>query len=156
MLREVILNRENWRFYSAREPDFQIGRSSPTGHRALSLCGGSWPEHRVIWKIETGREPEGFIDHINGIRDDNRIENLRDVTPRENMLNTRRGYWAAIAAERKAAAKLARKAEREEKKRQREERERALLAKLKAKYESNDHASSCQAKTLSYDFLKPR
>lgn len=91
----------------------------------------------MIWKIVTGYEPVGLIDHINGVRDDNRFENLRDVTPHENALNSRRGHWAAIHAERKLEVKLARQAQRKEKARRREERERAQLAKLKAKYEQS-------------------
>ena len=34
-----------------------------------------------------GKWPENEIDHINGIKDDNRINNLRDVTNRQNALN---------------------------------------------------------------------
>jgi hypothetical protein len=42
--------------------------------------------HRVIWKMETGLEPED-IDHENGNRSDNRWVNLRDVSRTENMRN---------------------------------------------------------------------
>lgn len=45
--------------------------------------------HRVAWAIHFGAWPEGVIDHINGIRTDNRIENLRAVTPRINTENRR-------------------------------------------------------------------
>lgn len=48
-----------------------------------------WVAHRVIWKLVHGTDPE-FIDHINGIRHDNRIENLRSVSQTENARNTRR------------------------------------------------------------------
>lgn len=34
-----------------------------------------------------GSWPDGQIDHINGVRDDNRIENLRVVTSAENHKN---------------------------------------------------------------------
>ena len=30
-----------------------------------------------------------YLDHINGIRDDNRIENLRDCTQQQNTFNTK-------------------------------------------------------------------
>ena len=43
--------------------------------------------HRVIWALFHGEQPSDQIDHINGIRTDNRIENLRVVTPQENMRN---------------------------------------------------------------------
>lgn len=45
-------------------------------------------EHRVIWELHNGPIPEGMqIDHINHIRSDNRIENLRLVTAKENGRN---------------------------------------------------------------------
>lgn len=54
------------------------------------LRGDIWGErfyaHRVVWKMMTGEEPL-FIDHINGIRSDNRFCNLRVVTREENSRN---------------------------------------------------------------------
>lgn len=44
--------------------------------------------HRVAWKMAHGTDPE-FVDHINGNRSDNRIENLRSVTRQENAINKR-------------------------------------------------------------------
>jgi len=46
--------------------------------------------HRVAWAIHYGEWPSGQIDHINGERTDNRIENLREVTSQENARNRRR------------------------------------------------------------------
>lgn len=47
--------------------------------------------HRVIWEMFNGEIPEGMeIDHINHIRDDNRIENLRLVSKKSNMENKSR------------------------------------------------------------------
>ncbi len=44
--------------------------------------------HRLIWKYHYGNIPDGMeIDHINGIRYDNRIENLRLVSKSENQKN---------------------------------------------------------------------
>lgn len=44
--------------------------------------------HRLIWETFIGEIPDGYqIDHINTIRDDNRLENLRCVTAKENCNN---------------------------------------------------------------------
>lgn len=40
--------------------------------------------HRVIWKMHYGEWPKHQINHINGIKNDNRIENLEDITNQEN------------------------------------------------------------------------
>lgn len=41
--------------------------------------------HRAIWEAVHGEIPDGLeINHINGVKDDNRIENLELVTPKEN------------------------------------------------------------------------
>lgn len=44
--------------------------------------------HRLVYRTFVGEIPRGMvIDHINGIRDDNRLENLRCVTQSENAFN---------------------------------------------------------------------
>lgn len=45
-------------------------------------------QHRIVWETFKGVIPDGYeIDHINTIKTDNRLENLRLVTPKENMAN---------------------------------------------------------------------
>ena len=44
--------------------------------------------HHAVWAVCKGCFPERQIDHINGNKRDNRIENLREVTSSENKLNT--------------------------------------------------------------------
>lgn len=43
--------------------------------------------HRVAWVLAKGDWPTGDIDHINGNGFDNRIVNLRDVSPQINAQN---------------------------------------------------------------------
>jgi hypothetical protein len=44
--------------------------------------------HRLIWETFVGEIPDGYeIDHINGVRNDNRLENLKCVTHKENCNN---------------------------------------------------------------------
>lgn len=65
--------------------------NSPTrdGHLQGRINMTVYGAHRVIWKLETGRDP-GIIDHINGNPSDNRFSNLREVTPVENGRNRRK------------------------------------------------------------------
>jgi hypothetical protein len=46
--------------------------------------------HHVIWAMMTGKWPTKQIDHINGVRTDNRWCNLREVDPVQNSQNMRR------------------------------------------------------------------
>ena len=43
--------------------------------------------HRAVWAWHYGRFPDRQLDHINDNPTDNRIENLREVSGSENMLN---------------------------------------------------------------------
>jgi len=57
------------------------------GYRIIHLHRKNYAEHRVAWLLHYGVWPTMEIDHINGVRDDNRIVNLRDVSRRINAQN---------------------------------------------------------------------
>lgn len=60
-----------------------------TGYMRVNIGKDKIREHRIIWEMFNGTIPEGYeIDHINHIRSDNRIENLRLVTRKTNMQNS--------------------------------------------------------------------
>ena len=44
--------------------------------------------HRIVWALCYNELPTTTIDHINGDKHDNRIENLREVIQSENNLNS--------------------------------------------------------------------
>lgn len=59
------------------------------GYVYFGLDGKFYFGHRVAWLLHFGCWPEGQLDHINGVKADNRIGNLRDSTQTENMQNGR-------------------------------------------------------------------
>lgn len=58
------------------------------GYVEVSINDKSHLSHRIIWEMHNGKIPEGMqIDHINHIKWDNRIENLRMVDAHANGKN---------------------------------------------------------------------
>jgi hypothetical protein len=57
------------------------------GYLALCIDYKLYLQHRVAWLYVYGQFPEGHLDHINRIKTDNRIINLRKVTDFENRQN---------------------------------------------------------------------
>ena len=55
----------------------------------LGVCIGHkrWQAHRIAWALHHGAWPKDQIDHINGIKTDNRICNLREATNSQNGKN---------------------------------------------------------------------
>lgn len=58
------------------------------GYRVINIKNKLYLAHRLIWLWHNGYMPELCIDHINQIRDDNRIENLRESSWSCNLRNT--------------------------------------------------------------------
>lgn len=61
------------------------------GYYRVNIDGKPLTVHRLVYETFVGPIPKGMvIDHINGIRNDNRIENLRCITQSENMYNAQK------------------------------------------------------------------
>lgn len=69
------------------------GHVGPDGYRQIGLDRVTYPAHSLAWLFINRRVPAlGLVvDHINGNRDDNRIDNLREVTYAQN--NTNKLAW---------------------------------------------------------------
>lgn len=65
----------------------RVGRLLPTGYRAVQVSGRKYQEHRLIYLYHHGFLPVE-IDHINRVKHDNRIENLRKCSHAANQVNT--------------------------------------------------------------------
>lgn len=67
-----------------------VGSINNREYLLTRLMGKTYIVHRLIWALHYGVHPDGFVDHINGERSDNRIENLRIVTNEENIRNSKK------------------------------------------------------------------
>jgi len=60
------------------------------GYRTIQVDGINYRSHRLAWVYVYGYWPPEQLDHINGVRIDNRIKNLRPVNQSESSRNMSR------------------------------------------------------------------
>lgn len=65
----------------------RAGYQHHLGYRYIRVNGRTFTEHRLAWFLTYGCWPNGDLDHVNRIRHDNRIINLREATRAENCQN---------------------------------------------------------------------
>lgn len=64
-----------------------VAGASKDGYLVFNVDGKLYRAHRLAWLYVFGRWPKKHLDHINGIRNDNRIANLREADNSLNMQN---------------------------------------------------------------------
>lgn len=57
------------------------------GYRSVKIDSRGYLTHRLIWLYVHGCEPNEHIDHIDGDRSNNRMDNLREASNTMNMEN---------------------------------------------------------------------
>lgn len=87
--RTLFTTDQQWRAWNTRYAGKDAGRIANDGYRKVTILGGRYQAHRLIWLLVYGCWPTGEIDHINGDPADNRLANLRDVSHRDNQRNQR-------------------------------------------------------------------
>lgn len=65
------------------------GNDDGAGYIQISLKGKTYRAHRLAWLYCHGEFPSDSIDHINGVKDDNRIANLREANCEVNSKNSK-------------------------------------------------------------------
>ncbi len=65
----------------------RTGHVDCNGYRRVRIKGKLYAEHVVIWLFINGYLPDLQIDHINRVKSDNRIANLRLVNNSQNQQN---------------------------------------------------------------------
>lgn len=75
----------------------EVGSKQISGYLAAQLDGKKYLVHRLAWLYVYGDFPEEHIDHINGIRIDNRICNLRTVNHIVNGQNRNKSNSGSVS-----------------------------------------------------------
>lgn len=78
-----------WRVSSRghRKAGDLAGTTNKLGYRFIKIDQVKHLAHRLAWAMHFGVQSEKEIDHINGVRDDNRIINLREASRRQQCQN---------------------------------------------------------------------
>jgi hypothetical protein len=64
-----------------------LGSFDKDGYRRTGVMKKAYRNSRLVWFMHHKEWPKNYVDHINGVKTDDRIENLREATPQENAMN---------------------------------------------------------------------
>lgn len=92
--REMGIIKWNYRFNNKQRAGLVAGsqrKDDTDGYIQISIKGKLYPAHRIAMLLSYGFYGDGLeVDHINHIRNDNRLSNLRFVTKSGNRRNQSR------------------------------------------------------------------
>jgi len=93
LVKELFEYKEDGHFYWKKPTtnSIKLGQIAGSicfkGYRQIKINGKFYKEHRLAWFYHYGVFPINQIDHINNIKTDNRINNLREATNAQNQGN---------------------------------------------------------------------
>lgn len=92
LLQQIYYNRENgmflWRHAAkGRKPWARAGSIRPDGYLVVHIDGRYQYGHRLAWLYVYGEWPERLVDHRDGNKSNNSIDNLRLATKQTNAEN---------------------------------------------------------------------
>jgi len=85
--RKYCKDDRSWKIWNSKNAGNSTGNPHHSGYQVIIIFKKRYQAHRLAWLYVYGEWPENDLDHINHIKDDNRIENLRDVTNSQNHMN---------------------------------------------------------------------
>lgn len=103
--KDIDLDNVEWRNLTVGEQTYLISNNGAiqndtgmillgtlrNGYVRYHLKGKLYSAHRLVYETFIGPIPQGMvIDHINGMKDDNRLENLRCISQSENAINAQK------------------------------------------------------------------
>jgi hypothetical protein len=88
-VKELFDYKDDGRLIRKSSINKNLKKLSKHRYRSITIDGKTYLYHRVVWLWHKGYWPENGIDHINRIRTDNRIENLRETSGQCNIRNSK-------------------------------------------------------------------
>lgn len=76
-----------WRVTTGGQVAGSVAGADNEGYTMVIVDGQAYAAHRLAWLYVHGVWPVAHIDHVNRVKADNRITNLRDVSVAENSWN---------------------------------------------------------------------
>jgi len=85
----------SWKTWNTRFSNSIAGTIGRNGYRLILIHRVSYRAHRLAWLYVHGEWPSKDLDHRNHNKDDNWIDNLREVSKSENMMNGSKHVWGS-------------------------------------------------------------